>query len=119
MRGFGLVRLCGVDGGVRVRDGLSFSILKVDDEKEKGDAQLGCQERGAKSRAFAWPRAGTTLSRISFVNRLRPRLDWSIDLHPIQPDIPHQRPLQTIGSASRNATRRTGQTLRKDRKEHR
>ena len=38
MRGFGLVRLCGVDGGVRVRDGLSFSILKVDDEKEKGDA---------------------------------------------------------------------------------
>lgn len=53
----------------------------------------------------------------SSINRLR--LDLSIDLHPIQPDIPHQRPLQTIGSASRNATRRTCQTLRKDRKEHR
>jgi hypothetical protein len=52
-------RLCGADGGVRVRDGLSFSILKVDDEKEKGDAylrQLGCQERRAQSRAFACPR---------------------------------------------------------------
>jgi hypothetical protein len=38
MRGFGLSRLCGVHGGVRVRDGLSFSILKVDDEEEKGYA---------------------------------------------------------------------------------
>lgn len=37
--------LCGVDdGGVRVRDGLSFSILKVDDEKEKGDAYRGSSD---------------------------------------------------------------------------
>ncbi len=39
MRGFGLCSLCRVDdGGVKVRDGLSFSIMKVDGEKEKSDA---------------------------------------------------------------------------------
>jgi hypothetical protein len=29
MRGFGVFRLCGVDGGVGVRDGVSFSILRL------------------------------------------------------------------------------------------
>jgi hypothetical protein len=91
MRGFGLFRLCGVYGGVKVRDGLSFSILKVDDEKEKGYAkrQLGCQEGRTLSRDFAWPRLEQLYCGPPFVNRLR--LNLSIGLHPIQPEVPHQR----------------------------